>query len=113
MAEINNAKGELISHKNVRIRTANETDRNDAKFSFGRIGQEKNSGHYRGWTLSKRTLSRVDCTCNLSGYNLKIHPKGEVNIALVYTPSAEATRALSKIAYVRQKIRALPCSDCS
>ena len=54
-------KTELISHKYVQIRIANEMDRNNAKFSLGRVGQEKNSWHYRGWTLSKRTLSMVDC----------------------------------------------------
>ena len=39
-----------------------QTDSSDAKFSLRRVGwQEKNSGHYRGWTVSKRTLSRVGC----------------------------------------------------
>ena len=28
----------------------------------GLVVGKKNSGHYRGWTASKRTLSRVDCT---------------------------------------------------
>ena len=28
----------------------------------GLVVGKKNSGHYRGWTVSKRTLSRVDCT---------------------------------------------------
>ena len=28
----------------------------------GLVGKKKNSGHYRGRTVSERTLSRVDCT---------------------------------------------------
>ena len=41
-----------------------EMDSSDAKFSLGRVSWL--SKNYHGWTVAKRTLSRVDCISILS-----------------------------------------------
>ena len=40
----------------------------------GLVVGKKNSGHYRGWTVSKRTLSRVDCSNLAASQNITCIP---------------------------------------